>query len=161
MTVKHMSRSDRLSARALGICFFATSCLAGLSAQPAGVIASVTPAAGVATTAAQAGETPLATATASQPLPMMIDLGANACKACKEMKPILEKAERDYQGRAVVKFIDVWANRDESAKYGIRTIPTQIFYDASGKEVWRHEGFLDAQAIDAKFTELGVASATR
>jgi thioredoxin 1 len=41
-------------------------------------------------------------------------------------------------------------------QYGIRVIPTQIFYDAEGKERFRHEGFYGREDMLAKWKELGV-----
>lgn len=92
------------------------------------------------------------TAFAAEPLPRsgtvtMIDLGAKSCIPCKMMAPILEKLEKEYQGKADVVFIDVWQNSDEGKKYGIKAIPTQIFYNKKGEEVGRHEGFLDEKSI--------------
>lgn len=77
----------------------------------------------------------------------MIDLGAKSCIPCKMMAPILEKLEAEYRGKADVVFIDVWQSPDEGKKYGIRAIPTQIFYNRKGQEVGRHEGFLDEKSI--------------
>ena len=77
----------------------------------------------------------------------LVDLGAKACIPCKMMQPVLAAIESKYAGRAAVIFIDVWENRDEPKKYGLRSIPTQIFYDKTGKEVSRHEGFLDEKPI--------------
>jgi thioredoxin 1 len=56
----------------------------------------------------------------------------------------------------VVEVIDLRDHREAAGEYGIRVIPTQIFFDAEGKEVWRHEGFLAKEDIVAKFTEIGV-----
>jgi thioredoxin 1 len=86
----------------------------------------------------------------------LVDLGAKECIPCKMMAPILEELEKEYQGRAAVIFIDVWKNPEAGSKFGIRTIPTQIFYDAQGKEITRHEGFLDKQSIVYIFSKLGV-----
>ena len=55
-----------------------------------------------------------------------------------------------------VVFIDVWEKPAEGEKYGIETIPTQIFYDAAGKELHRHEGFFSKEDILGKWAELGV-----
>jgi thioredoxin 1 len=77
----------------------------------------------------------------------MLDLGAKSCIPCKMMIPVLDAVEKDYAGRAAIIFIDVWENREQSQKYGLRAIPTQIFYDKQGKEAFRHEGFLDKKAI--------------
>jgi thioredoxin 1 len=86
----------------------------------------------------------------------MVDLGAKECIPCKMMAPIMEELEKEYQGRAAVIFIDVWKNPGAGPKFGIRAIPTQIFYDTQGKEITRHEGFLDKQSIVSMFTQLGV-----
>ncbi len=86
----------------------------------------------------------------------MIDLGAKKCIPCKMMAPILEKIEKKYEGRAAIIFIDVWENRDQAGRFGIRAIPTQIFYDASGKEVSRHVGFMSEDDIVNTLSQLGV-----
>jgi thioredoxin 1 len=104
------------------------------------------------------GEVPNAGSESDQAkkLPMLIDLGKGTCIPCKKMKPILEELEKEYQGKAVVKVIDLRYEPQEASKYRIRLIPTQIFFDVDGKEVYRHEGFMDKQSIKAKFTEMGV-----
>jgi thioredoxin 1 len=89
-------------------------------------------------------------------MPMLVDLGKGTCIPCKKMKPILEELEAEYKGKAIVKVIDLRYEPKEANKYGIRLIPTQIFFDAEGKEIYRHEGFLDKPAIKAKFAEMGV-----
>ena len=80
-------------------------------------------------------------------LPRLIDLGADKCIPCKKMAPILEELKKEWQGRAVVQFIDVWKNPDASKQYGVRLIPTQIFFDRHGKEAYRHEGFFSRKDI--------------
>ncbi|HPA20071.1 MAG TPA: thioredoxin family protein [Verrucomicrobiae bacterium] len=101
---------------------------------------------------------PVATANApaERPLPRLVDLGAGKCIPCKKMAPILEQLKKEYAGRLVVEFIDVWENPGASDKYNINLIPTQIFYDVTGKELWRHEGFFGREEILAKWKELGV-----
>lgn len=86
----------------------------------------------------------------------MVDLGAHECIPCKMMEPILRDLQREYKGRAAVIFIDVWKDRQAGGRFGIRVIPTQIFYDKEGKEVFRHEGFLDKKSIVDVFAKLGV-----
>lgn len=86
----------------------------------------------------------------------MVDIGAKKCIPCKMMAPILERLEAQYRGRAAIRFIDVWENPDAGKPFGIGLIPTQIFYDASGKEQYRHEGFLAEDAIQARLTQMGV-----
>lgn len=88
--------------------------------------------------------------------PRLVDLGAGKCIPCKMMKPILEELKKDYAGTLSVEFIDVWENPDEAPKYNIKLIPTQIFYDATGKELYRHEGFFSKEDILAKWKEFGI-----
>ncbi len=89
-------------------------------------------------------------------LPLLIDIGAKQCIPCKMMAPILEELQRDYSDSVKVEFIDVWENRSAAQKYGIRAIPTQIFYNASGKELYRHMGFMSKEQIIGVFRELGI-----
>ncbi len=89
-------------------------------------------------------------------LPRLVDLGAGKCIPCKKMAPILEELKEEYAGALEVVFIDVWQDRSAGDKYGIQMIPTQIFYDASGKELFRHEGFFAKEDILAKWKELGI-----
>jgi len=89
-------------------------------------------------------------------LPRLVDLGASKCIPCKMMAPILEDLKEEYAGKLEVEFFDVWKDPDIAREYGIRIIPTQIFFDASGKERFRHEGFFSKEDILTKWKELGV-----
>lgn len=86
----------------------------------------------------------------------MIDLGAKKCIPCKMMAPIMEKMEKVYEGKAHIVFIDVWENRDQAPRFKVRAIPTQIFFNKKGEEVYRHVGFLDEKSIVEQFTNMGV-----
>ncbi len=97
-----------------------------------------------------------ATPPEKKPLPKLIDLGAGKCIPCKMMAPILEQLKTEFAGTLEVEFIDVWKNPDAGKQYGIKMIPTQIFHDASGKELFRHIGFFAKDDILAKWKELGV-----
>jgi len=103
-----------------------------------------------------AASQPAASAPAPARLPKLVDLGAGKCLACKQLAPILNELRTEYAGRLEVVFIDVWENPNAGTEYGIQIIPTQIFYDASGKELDRHTGFISKQDILARFKELGV-----
>ena len=89
-------------------------------------------------------------------LPRLVDLGADKCIPCKMMAPILDELKKEYAGTFDVEFIDVWKNPDELQKYKIEIIPTQIFFDASGKELFRHVGFFSRKDILGTWKELGV-----
>ena len=86
----------------------------------------------------------------------MVDLGANECIPCKMMAPVMEKVEKKYKGKAAIVFIDVWKDKEPAKRFGIRAIPTQIFFDKEGKEVYRHEGFMGEADIDRIFKKIGV-----
>ena len=91
----------------------------------------------------------------------MVDLGADKCIPCKMMAPILAELKKEYDGKASIIFIDVWKNPDEARRFGVQSIPTQIFYDKEGKEVGRHVGFLDKKSIISAFEDLGVSGETK
>ena len=89
-------------------------------------------------------------------LPRIIDAGADQCIPCKLMAPVLEELRTEYAGSLEVVFVDVWKKPEEGKKYQVRMIPTQIFYDASGKELYRHAGFLSKDDILKKLAELNI-----
>ncbi len=93
---------------------------------------------------------------AQRALPRLVDLGSDKCIPCKMMAPILEELAKEYEGRMIVEVIDVRENRAAAQLYSVRVIPTQVFFDASGEELFRHEGFIDKEAILAKWGELGI-----
>lgn len=92
----------------------------------------------------------------SRSIPRLVDLGAGKCIPCKAMAPILEQLRVDYTGRLEVRFIDVWKTPEEAQPYGVRMIPTQIFYAADGRELARHEGFISREEILATWKSVGV-----
>jgi thioredoxin 1 len=90
-------------------------------------------------------------------LPRLLDLGAGKCIPCKQMVPVLAALTTEYAGQLEVVFIDVWQNPEAGKTHAIRMIPTQIFYDATGKEFARHEGYWSQQAILEQFQKAGIA----
>jgi len=86
----------------------------------------------------------------------MIDLGAPFCPPCKAMAPFLEKLEKEYKGRAAIVILDVGKAPELSERFGITEIPTQIFYNKEGKEVFRHKGFMKEEAIVKQLKKMGV-----
>ena len=79
--------------------------------------------------------------------PTVADFGARTCIPCKKMAPILEELNRELKGKANVTFTDVWATPSLAQDYRVQMIPTQIFFDARGKEVKRHMGFIEKADI--------------
>jgi thioredoxin 1 len=92
-------------------------------------------------------------------LPRMIDLGRGKCIPCKKMEPILKELKQAYAGRAVIEIVNLDEEPHAADMFDIMLIPTQIFFDSTGTEVWRHEGFLPRDEIIARFDQMGVAPA--
>jgi len=90
-------------------------------------------------------------------LPRLVDLGAGTCIPCKMMVPILEELKTEYAGKWQIVVLDVGKNQDLINEYDVSIIPLQIFYDASGNELFRHEGFMAKEDILAKWKELGIS----
>ena len=65
-------------------------------------------------------------------LPIIIDFGSDSCIPCQEMAPVLKSANADYQGRAIIKFVDVWKYTDAADNFPVQVIPTQVFINADG-----------------------------
>jgi thioredoxin 1 len=97
-----------------------------------------------------------ATLPESARLPRLVDLGAGKCIPCKKMAPILEELAETHKAYFKVEFIDVWVNPSMAKEYNVRIIPTQVFYDAGGRELYRHIGFYSKEEILDKWRGLGV-----
>lgn len=89
-------------------------------------------------------------------MPRLLDLGSEGCTACTLMEPVLTELRTTYAGQLQVDFIDVWEHDGVAEQYGIEIIPVQIFFDAAGTERHRHQGFISAKDITAKFKSLGI-----
>ncbi len=89
-------------------------------------------------------------------LPRLLDLGSVTCIPCKMMAPILDELRAEHAGTLDVEFVDVRAYPEVGKALDVGIIPTQVFFDASGRELFRHEGFYSKADILAKWQELGV-----
>jgi thioredoxin 1 len=92
------------------------------------------------------------------PLITFVELGSVKCVPCRMMQPVMKNIETKYGSQVKVVFFDIW--KDDQKKYAqdydIRVIPTQVFLDKSGKEVFRHEGFFPESEIDALLAKHGL-----
>jgi thiol-disulfide isomerase/thioredoxin len=95
-------------------------------------------------------------------LPKMWDFGSEKCIPCKTMLEILTPMMADYKGKVDIRIINVYEDKERTQQFRIVTIPTQVFIDAEGKELFRHVGVFPRDSIEAKFREFGfpVASGT-
>jgi thioredoxin 1 len=90
--------------------------------------------------------------------PVLVDFGANSCVPCRQMRPILKEVSNEYAEKAVVLVIDVYKYQNLAREHKIQMLPTLVFFDSKGKEVFRHVGILDKEKIVAKLKEIGMAS---
>ena len=89
--------------------------------------------------------------------PTMADFGAGWCQPCKMMDPVLKDVARKYQGKANIVYVDTDKFPQIARDYKIRAIPTQIFFDVSGKEVNRHMGYWPIEDIARALAAAGVS----
>ncbi len=86
----------------------------------------------------------------------MVALGRKTCPQCKMMAPILEKLKVKYEGKAAIVFINLLQDPEQQYVYRLKAIPTQVFFDMEGKEVFRHVGFFSEKDIIAQLNKMGV-----
>ena len=99
----------------------------------------------------------------SKPRIVFVELGSIRCIPCKQMQPVMASIEKKYGSQIEVIFYDVWTDEDRkyATEYGIRLIPTQVFLDQNGKEIFRHEGFFPESEIDAFLQKQGLSIKTK
>ena len=88
--------------------------------------------------------------------PSLVDFGSKGCRPCDMLAPILEALKIKYDGKANVLFVSVREEQILTARYGIDSIPVQVFFDKDGKEVSRHVGFFPQEDIEKQMAKMGV-----
>jgi thiol-disulfide isomerase/thioredoxin len=89
--------------------------------------------------------------------PTLAEFGATGCVPCDMMQPILDGLRKDYPDRLNVVFVHVGEDQVLAARYGTRAIPVRFFFDAEGREVFRHVGFFARDDVNRQLAEMGVA----
>ncbi|KPK95183.1 MAG: hypothetical protein AMJ94_00500 [Deltaproteobacteria bacterium SM23_61] len=89
--------------------------------------------------------------------PLLVDFGANSCMPCRQLRPILKEIEKELAEKARILIIDVYEYKDLAREYRVQLIPTLIFFDKTGKEMYRHVGAWDKDSIVEKLKEAGAA----
>jgi len=88
--------------------------------------------------------------------PTMVEFGATGCVPCDMMQPILDKLKKTHGPRLNVVFVNVQENQILGARFGIRSIPVQVFYDRAGRETFRHVGFFAEAEVNKELAKLGL-----
>ena len=93
-----------------------------------------------------------------KPMITFVELGSVKCIPCRKMQPVMKAIEEKYGDQIEVVFYDVWKSdqRKYGEEYNIRLIPTQVFLDKDGKEIFRHEGFFPEAEIDKFLQKQGL-----
>lgn len=86
-------------------------------------------------------------------LPFVVDFWATWCGPCRMIAPIIEELAREYDGKIVVGKCDVEENDEIAAEFGIRNIPT-ILYFKGGQMVDKTVGALSKAKFEEKFQSL-------
>ena len=88
--------------------------------------------------------------------PSVVDFGATGCRPCDMMAPVLANLKEKYAGKANILFVHVKEEQILADRYGVQSIPIQVFFDKDGKEILRHSGFYPQDEIEKKLGEMGV-----
>ena len=86
-------------------------------------------------------------------LPLVVDFWATWCGPCRMIGPIIAKLAEKYDGKIVVGKCDVEENDDLAAEYGIRNIPTILFFK-DGEVVDKMVGAQTEAKLEEKFQAL-------
>ncbi|MDD5207325.1 MAG: thioredoxin family protein [Desulfobacterales bacterium] len=89
--------------------------------------------------------------------PVLVDFGSNSCIPCRQLRPILHEIKKEQEGKLEVLVIDVYKNQNLSSEYRIQLIPTLVFFDSKGKEMFRHQGFKPKAALMEDLKKIGVS----
>jgi thioredoxin 1 len=84
---------------------------------------------------------------------ILVDFWASWCNPCKALAPILEDASNDLSEKIVVLKINIDENPTSPQRYGVRGIPTIIFFK-SGKEIDRQVGVIPKSKLYEKIEDL-------
>lgn len=89
--------------------------------------------------------------------PEFIELYAGPSAQTNTSQAILKEIQKEYNGKIIVKFLDVTKDRSLSTKYKLKGFPTQILIDEDGDEIFRHiGGFVDITNVRELLNELGI-----
>ena len=89
--------------------------------------------------------------------PVLVDFGSNSCIPCRQLRPILQEIRKEQKGKLEVLVIDIYKYQALAAQYRIQVMPTLVFFDSTGKEVVRRQGFMPKTALMEELKKVGVS----
>ena len=99
---------------------------------------------------------PLGEAAAKSGKPLIVDFGLNLCKQCIRQSEAMDRLKESHGGKIGLTFVHVTKEAGTAADYKIMLIPTLLFFDSRGKEVFRQVGYMAYEDILTKIDELGL-----
>jgi thioredoxin 1 len=149
-----------LSAALLAVLMTAAGCGSGVDQKDSAPPDSLKPQSAAANSPATAESLVLVTDRLdidfSKHIVTFLELGADKCIPCKAMQPIMKEVAAEFAGQVQVVFYDVWKNPEPGRKYGVQLIPTQVFIDKTGREIFRHVGLFPKEELVAFLKKQGV-----
>jgi len=85
--------------------------------------------------------------------PALVDFGADWCAPCRVVAPVVAQLARDFEGRAIVRKVDVDEQPELSARFGINSIPSLLFF-RDGKVVDQVVGAASREQLAARLEAL-------
>ncbi len=90
--------------------------------------------------------------------PVLVDFGANSCLPCRQLRPVLKEISAEYSEKAKVLAIDVYKYQDLARQHKVLMLPTLVFFDSTGKEIFRNVGLMEKEKIVGKLKEIGMGT---
>ena len=90
--------------------------------------------------------------------PTMVEFGATGCVPCDMMTPILADLRKRFPEKLNVLFVHVGQEKILGTRFGIQSIPVQVFFDKDGREFFRHTGFFPQVEVEKKLAQMGITN---
>ncbi len=92
--------------------------------------------------------------------PTLVEFGMNTCASCRAMHQVLDELSTTHGERLRIIRVNVMEQSELTREWKVIAIPTQVFLDGEGEELYRHLGFLSARAVRDGFSARGLPLAT-
>ncbi len=126
---------------------------AALAAVPTGRAPAATPAAEARIPALSPAELDSALKAG---VPLVVEFGGETCIPCLHMQPVLKSLQARLGKRARVSNFWIQPNPEVARRHQIMVMPTQIIFDAKGREIFRHMGYFDEPDFERVLKEKGL-----